>query len=167
MQNTPYFSTMARYNHWMNQKLYAVCAAMPDETRKKISGTPFQSMHGVLNHLLLTDRVWLGRFQNRPFAARSLDQELFADFEELKTEREKTDAEISQWVSSLTEVSLASPFTFTPMSNPVEQTLPLWMAALHLFNHQTHHRGQLTALIDQASFDCGVTDLPRMPLLEE
>jgi len=166
MQSTDYFSTMARYNKWMNQKLYAVCSAMPDETRRQISGTPFQSMHGVLNHLLLTDRVWLGRFQNCPFLASSLDQELYADFDELKTEREQTDAEITGWVAGLTEESLATPFTFMAMSTPAEYTMPLWVAALHLFNHQTHHRGQLTTLIEQAGFDCGVTDLPRLPDLE-
>ena len=65
--------TMCRYNRWMNEKLYAVCATMPDELRKEDRGAWFHSMHGTLNHLLLADRLWMGRFTGKPFKARSLD----------------------------------------------------------------------------------------------
>ena len=163
MQNTEYFLTMARYNQWMNEKLYDVCAGMTDEVRKRESGAPFNSIHGLLNHMLLADRVWLGRFQNKPFVVSSLSQELYVDFAELKTERTKTNEEIIRWTAFLTSEALAGSFTFTPISNPVERTMPLWTCVLHFFNHQTHHRGQLTALIEQAGFDCGVTDLLVLP----
>ncbi len=150
---------MARYNAWMNDNLYAVCAEMPDETRKRDTGAPFRSISGVLNHLLLADRVWLGRFTSEPFHVTSLAQELFGDFEELRSERKVTDEKISNWAAALSEEALNSSFTFTGISSPIERTQPLWMCVLHLFNHQTHHRGQLTALIEQAGYDCGVTDL--------
>ena len=150
---------MARYNRWMNEKLYAVCADMPDETRKRQTGAPFRSISGVFNHLLLTDRVWLGRFNGQPFPATSLDQELYADFDEMRSQRKTTDEEISLWAGSLSDEILRASLTFTPMSNPTPRTQPFWIAALHLFNHQTHHRGQITVLIEQAGYDCGVTDL--------
>ena len=85
------FQTMCRYNAWMNQKIYAVCETIPDAVRREDKGAPFCSIHGTLNHLLLTDRIWLGRFLQQPFAFQSLSQELFHDFAELRREREATD----------------------------------------------------------------------------
>lgn len=163
MQHTTYFQTLARYNHWMNEKLLSICAQMSDADRKQDRGAPFHSVHGTWNHLLVTDQLWLGRFKNQPFSVPSLGHELFADFEELKREREKIDREIFDWVDSLSDDSLQADFTFTSFSNPTEYTRPLWFCALHFFNHQTHHRGQITAMIEQAGYDCGVTDLGAMP----
>lgn len=151
--------TLCRYNRWMNEKLYAVCATMPDELRKENKGAFFGSMHGTLNHLLLADRIWLGRFTGEPFKARSLDEELYSDFAMLRQQRAKTDAAIAAWLDALSEEELAAPFTYVMMTNPQQITQPLWQAALHLFNHQTYHRGQITTLMEQTGYDSGVTDL--------
>jgi uncharacterized damage-inducible protein DinB len=161
-----YLRRLAQYNRWMNEKLYAVCETMTDEERKQQRGAPFGSMHGVLNHLLLADRVWLGRVFGTPFVVTGLDQELYSDFAELRRERAATDDEIEKWIASLTEEKLAGNLTFTPMSIPVERTVPLWAVVQHMFNHQTHHRGQLTAMIEQAGYDCGVTDILALTLDE-
>lgn len=166
MQHTEYFQTLARYNQWMNEKLYAVCASASDETRRRDTGAPFQSMSGVLNHLLLADRMWLSRFKYQPHPFKSLDQELYADFEELTKERKITDEEINAWVAALTDEKLLAPLTYTSMVNPTPRSQPLWFCMLHMFNHQTHHRGQLTAMIEQAGFDCGITDLLYLSLLD-
>lgn len=160
---TEHYLRMARYNRWMNEKLYEICRAMTEEERKQDRGAPFKSVQGVLNHALLADRVWLGRFTAEPFLVQSLDQELYADFDELRRERVITDGVIDNWVSKLTEDVLASSFTFTTIANPATVTMPLWHAAQHFFNHQTHHRGQLTAMMEQAGYDCGVTDILRLP----
>ena len=164
MKHAEYFQTLARYNRWMNERLYAICAQMSEEERKLDRGAPFRSMHRTLNHLLLTDRAWLGRFHSQPFPVKSLDQELYADFEELRRERAITDAEISAWAAALSDEILDGDLTFTSISVPATHTKPMWLCALHLFNHQTHHRGQLTTLIEQAGYDCGVTDLGALPL---
>ena len=161
--DTTYFQTMARYNRWMNEKVYAICAEMSDEERKLDRGAPFKSIHGVLNHLLLTDRVWLGRFTGKPFPAQSLDQELYSDFEELRHERANTDDAIDAWLATLTPEVLSGNLTFTRMSVPGERTVSMRKTVQHIFNHQTHHRGQITAMIEQAGYDCGVTDLLQMP----
>ena len=163
MQHLIYFQTLARYNRWMNEKLFSIGAQMSDAERKHNRGAPFHSLHGTWNHLLVADRLWLGRFKSQPFSVPSLDYELFADFEELKRGRETTDAEIFAWVDLLSDDDLQSDLTFTSISQPAERTLPLWFCALHFFNHQTHHRGQITTLIEQAGYDCGVTDLAAMP----
>jgi uncharacterized damage-inducible protein DinB len=153
----------ARYNRWMNEKLYAVCADFSDEERKRDRGAPFGSMHGTLNHLLLADHVWLGRFKGKPYAARSLGQELYSDFEELRAARAALDDEIEAWVGTLSQEELQGTLRFMPFSVQVEREGPLWFCLTHFFNHQTHHRGQLTALIEAAGGDCGVTDLLQLP----
>lgn len=159
---------LARYNRWMNEKLYGVAAKLTDDQRKQDRGAFFRSIHATLNHLLLADRVWMGRFTGAslepgwlgPGGIRSLDQELFADFETLRRERQKTDDEISQWVAALTPQRLEAPLRYVRQGAVWE--FPLWWSVAHVFNHQTHHRGQVTTLLSQAGQDPGVTDLIAM-----
>ncbi|MBD2462576.1 damage-inducible protein DinB [Oscillatoria sp. FACHB-1407] len=155
---------MAEYSQWMNQKLYAICAEIPDEQRKADLGAFFKSIHGTLNHILFGDRIWMGRFINQPFAAK-IGQELYSDFEELHQERIKTDLHILEWSTTLTDEWLNQPFTYTTATNNTTRTLPAWVLVTHMFNHQTHHRGQLTTLLSQLGYDPGVTDIPWTPSL--
>jgi uncharacterized damage-inducible protein DinB len=154
---------MARYNRWMNEKLYALAAELTDAERKQDRGAFFKSIHGTFNHLLLADRVWLSRFTGDEKIAAgitSIDQELYSDFEELRRERTKTDLAIDAWSSTLTADKLAAPLRY--VRRGVEHVDPLWECAVHLFNHQTHHRGQATTLFMQMGKDPGVTDLIAM-----
>lgn len=159
------FKTMAHYNRWMNDRVYQICDGIPDEVRKEDRGAFFKSMHGTLNHLLLTDRTWLSRFGVKPFRARSLDEELYADFSVLCRERRHTDEDIERWAAALTQEKLAerSSFEFGTGENKKVVTYPFWHVVLQLFNHQTHHRGQLTTLMMQAGYDPGVTDILKLP----
>jgi uncharacterized damage-inducible protein DinB len=155
----------------MNDKLYAAAATLSDAERKRDRRAFFGSVHGTLNHLLLTDRAWLGRFTRDPALATSLDaagqpipytgrldQELYADFALLRRERARTDAAITTWVASLDAARLTAPLSYrTSKGEPHEH--PLWWAVSHFFNHQTHHRGQVTTLLTQLGRDPGVTDL--------
>jgi uncharacterized damage-inducible protein DinB len=155
--------TMAAYNRWMNEKLYALCAGLTDGERKRDVKAFFKSIHGTLNHLLLADRLWLGRFTREPFVATSLDAELYGDFDELRRERAATDTAIEDWSASLSERDLARELAYTSMANPQPKRFPLWLATVHFFNHQTHHRGQLTTLLSQRGLEPGVTDLLWLP----
>lgn len=157
------FRTMARYNRWMNEKLLEASAGLSDEERKLDRGAPFRSIHGTWNHLLLADQVWLGRFRNQPFQVKSLADEIVSDFEELRRERARVDDEIDAYLAELTEERLAQPFSFTFFTTPQRRSYPLWIVVQHIFNHQTHHRGQLTTLLEQAGVDFGVTDLLVLP----
>ena len=150
---------MAQYNRWMNERLYELCSRLSDEERKRDVGAFFKSIHGTLNHLLLGDRIWLGRFLGEPFAVASLAQELHSDFAELWIERSRTDATIIDWAGSLTSADLAGELAYTSVVNPKPRRYPFWFAVAHFFNHQTHHRGQLTTLLVQCGLDPGVTDL--------
>lgn len=154
---------MAQYNRWMNERLYECCAGIPDAERKRDAGAFFRSIHGTLNHLLLGDKIWMGRFTGQPFAAGSLAQELHADFGALRAERRSMDGAIVEWSQSLTEAKLAADLIYTSVVNPKPRRYPLWFALQHFFNHQTHHRGQLTTLLSQRGIDPGVTDLIWLP----
>jgi len=155
--------TMASYNRWMNEKLYAVCAELSDDDRKKDVGAFFRSIHRTLNHLLLGDRIWMGRFAGKPIFVSSLDQELYSDFSELKSQRSITDDEIESWASELTDQVLAGKLKYPSIVNPETRSYDMWVCVAHFFNHQTHHRGQLTTLLSQAGKDYGLTDLIWLP----
>jgi uncharacterized damage-inducible protein DinB len=156
------FRMMAQYNRWMNERLYALCAALDDETRRADRGAFFQSIYGTLNHILLGDKVWLSRFGVAPFTPGSLGQELHPDFDGLRNERMQRDQQLLDWVDTLTPEQLAAPVHYTTMAG-VAMSPPLWVPLTHMFNHQTHHRGQLTTLLSQLGIDPGVTDLIAMP----
>ncbi len=155
--------TMAAYNRWMNNKLYSVCAELTDDERKADTGAFFGSIHGTLNHLLLADRLWMGRFTGVPFSVSSTGEELYSDFVELRSQRESTDEDIENWALRLTDDLLDGTIEYRSIVNPKPRTDKLWVCATHFFNHQTHHRGQLTALLSQAGKDYGVTDLIWLP----
>jgi len=155
-----YCQTMATYNQWMNQKLYAICAEIPDVERKRDRGAFFKSIHGTLDHLLYGDRAWLGRFTNQPFATKGIGQELHSDFAELRQDRETCDREIIVWAETVSQSWLEQSFEYTSNVDGKTRVLPTWVLVTHLFNHQTHHRGQLTTLLSQLGYDPGVTDLP-------
>jgi len=152
------FRMMAGYNRWMNERLYALCAAMPDEERKRDRGAFFRSIHGTLNHLLVADRSWLGRFTGVEFPIRSLDQELFAHFDDLRRERAATDAAIEDFCDRLTEDRLAANIEYGTLAGK-RYAHPLEPALVHFFTHQAHHRGQVTTLLSQLGIDPGPTDV--------
>jgi uncharacterized damage-inducible protein DinB len=163
MIDTGFPRVMARYNRWMNERLYECCARMPDADRRRDMGAFFKSIHGTLNHLLLADRVWMGRFVGPPFAPKSLADELYADFDELRRQRASTDDDIDAWVATLSNERLRGELRYTSIVNPAPRTMPLALAVTHFFNHQTHHRGQLTTLLMQQGIDPGATDLMWVP----
>lgn len=163
MPAAAYFTTLAHYNRWMNKRIYELCTQIPDTQRKKDLNAFFHSIHGTLNHLLLGDRIWLGRFKHTPFLCQSLNQELYSDFATLHQERTQTDSEILEWVNSLTDMALTARFSFNGVTTGQERTYQLGHLILHFFNHQTHHRGQVTTLITQSGYDIGVTDLLWLP----
>lgn len=163
---TKQFRTFAAYNRWMNARLYDSCSQLTEDRLKRDVGAFFGSIHGTLNHLLLADRIWMGRFTGVPIAVTSLREELYADFGELRQARAHEDERIESWVRTLTEDSVVADLSYVSQVNPQPQRYPLWLALTHFFNHQTHHRGQVTTLLSQLGIDPGVTDLIWMPQSE-
>lgn len=156
---------MAAYNQWMNQSVYQAASQLDDRDRKADRGLFFKSIHGTLNHLLLCDRMWLDRFKGQSPSAdlKALDQELYSEFGALKIARDELDQEIIDWAASLQSDVLPERLIYTSLAAAAEKDVDFTQAIIHFFNHQTHHRGQITTALNQAGVDVGVTDLLFMP----
>ena len=155
--------TMAQYNQWMNQRLYGLCGTIPDDERKRDRGAFFKSIHSTLNHIMYGDLAWLSRFTGDPPQVPALEVDLYDDFVALRSAREALDRRILQWASTLTDEWLRLALTYTSKVDGKVRTVPHWVLVTHMFNHQTHHRGQATTLLSQMGLDVGATDLPFMP----
>ena len=140
------FQQLAAYNAWANARLYEAALALPEELYRADTGVFFRSLHGTLNHLLLTDRLWLTRLTGVGQQPKRLDAILYEDRRELTLARLAEDAHLIAVVSDYDEEALARPHAYqTTSGKPQEQ--PLSDILLHLFNHQTHHRGQAHACL--------------------
>ncbi|WP_410210309.1 DinB family protein [Aquirhabdus sp.] len=157
---------LAEYNQWMNQRLYALIATIPDELRRRDLGAYFKSIHGTLSHILYGDLAWMERLALGQYTPKKIDQHRFDDFEELQAERVKVDIWILAWAQTLTAEQLAADFTYISNVDGGTRIRPTWALVSHLFNHQTHHRGQLTTILHQQGYDVGVTDIPWLPRWE-
>lgn len=170
MSRKPYAERMAGYNAWMNTRLYAAARQLPADELTRDRGAFFGSILGTLNHLVVADTIWLKRFATHPARhsaldpvralpmPAALDQIVFADFTALSEHRAMLDEMITRWVEALTEDDLGHVLHYTNTRGEHFQR-ELFDLLMHVFNHQTHHRGQATTLLTQAGVDVGVTDL--------
>jgi uncharacterized damage-inducible protein DinB len=165
-----HFELMAAYNQWMNTKVYDASARLDPAELHIDKGAFFGSVFATLNHLMVADTIWLKRFATHPagFSAlepmlavphpHSLKQPLHADFEALRNARRDMDALIIAFAAEATDDAYAHSLTYASMAGQ-QFTEPFAALVQHCFNHQTHHRGQITTLLTQAGIDVGVTDL--------
>ena len=161
---------MATYNEWMNARLYEAAGTLSPQELLSDRTAFFGSLMGTLNHIVVGDTIWLKRFAAHPAnyialdpvrqlqAPLSLDQVLFTDFVSLSNHRKFLDHVIKQWAASLTEQDLECVLRYANMKGVVSNKR-FSSLVMHFFNHQTHHRGQATALLFQTGHDVGVTDL--------
>jgi uncharacterized damage-inducible protein DinB len=164
------FPLMSQYNRWMNQQMYGAAQTLVPAELAKDRGAFFGSIMGTLNHICVADTIWLRRFATHPkgFASladlsdlpapNALKATIASDIAGLWVVRQKLDALIEAFVQELDAAALAHPLTYTNMAGQPQRKV---FAALlqHCFNHQTHHRGQVSTLLFQAGVDVGVTDL--------
>lgn len=151
---------MARYHAWATELLLVSIAQIPDELYNKPCGLFFRSIHGTLNHLLLTDSaIWYPRFTEGRSASLPLDAELETDRTDLASHLIEATARWTGYVASLEESVLAGDLHYI-MTTGQARALPMAGALLHVFNHATHHRGQITAAISMLGFAYQPLDLP-------
>lgn len=168
-----YLVQMAAYNLDMNEKLYAAAAQLPHEALAAERGAFFGSILGTLNHLMVGDTIWLKRFAAHPAAppalqamqAVALPPSLTHSFGDelaaLRAVRRQRDGVISAWAAQMTAAALAQPLSYhSTKGQPFRKDFGAVIT--HFFNHQTHHRGQISTLLSQAGIDIGVTDLVAM-----
>lgn len=154
-----HFEAMARYNAWANQRLYAAVEALPEEDYRRPCGAFFGSVEGTLNHLLVTDRIWLRRLAGQGDTGYALDTLLFTDFTALRQARIEEDAGIVAFVLGLSDAALATRVAYRRVSTPEPQLQRVDAGLAHWFNHQTHHRGQVHTLLTQLTGQAPALDL--------
>ena len=157
--------TMARYNAWQNGSLYAAAAALSDAARRQDRGAFFRSIHRTLSHLMWGDLMWMSRFDGGtpPGGGIAASADAFPDWDALQVLRQETDARIARWADTLTTDRLAGTLTWYSGAAGREVSRPLSLLVVHFFNHQTHHRGQVHAMLTTAGARPGDTDLFLMP----
>jgi uncharacterized damage-inducible protein DinB len=154
---------MAQYNDWMNARMYALCASLPDAELHKDRGAFFKSIYATLNHIVYGDLAFMSRFTGHPSIVPEPGADLFGTFGRLRAERAALDQRILVWSESLSPAWLAESLTYASKIDGRTRTVPKWVLVTHMFNHQTHHRGQVTTLLAQMDLDIGTTDIPFMP----
>lgn len=159
-----YVRTMARYNAWQNGLLFAACDTLSDKALRQDRRAFFGSVFATLNHLYWGNRIWMNRFAavGAP-KGMSIDKSVkeCADWPELKAAQTALDAEITAWADQLTAV--AGDLVWYSGATDSEQRRPLSYIITHFFNHQTHHRGQVHAMLTAAGHPGYVSDLAFMP----
>jgi uncharacterized damage-inducible protein DinB len=165
MIDRAYVQRMARYNRWQNENLYGVADLLSDDERRLERGAFFGSIHKTFGHLLWGDRAWMSRFADWPKPTVGIPDSvsLFPDWDNLKTERKISDAKLLDWADTLDPAWIEGDLTWFSGSINREITRPRWQLLMHLFNHQTHHRGQVHAMLTQAGGKPHATDLFAMP----
>jgi len=161
---------MAKYNRFMNERMYAAAAALPGSTVDGDMKAFFGSILGTLNHIAVADTIWLHRFaQNKPSFASlqelskqsvpgSLRYPLASDLSGLRDYRSHLDQLIERWAAELTAEHLSGDLPYKSTSGAAFRR-NFGALVQHFFNHQTHHRGQASTLLFQVGVDVGVTDL--------
>ncbi len=144
---------MARFTAWANERLYACVAGVPEETYRRDCGLFFKSIHGTLNHILVVDRMWIRRIEGAAHGLKSLDEVLYDDLAELRAAQRDENARLIALVGDLTAEDLTQPIRYTRMIGTGEEEARCDHVLLTLFNHQTYHRGQVTAALTQAGVE--------------
>ncbi len=157
-----YVRAMAGYNAEMNRRLYDAADRLSDDERKRERGAFWGSIHGTFCHLLWGDQMWMSRFDGweRPAVQQKESAGMIGGYEELKRQRVEADGRLSEWAGRITPEWLAGELTWFSGGAGREMTRKRDILVMHLFNHQTHHRGQAHALLTASGQQVEATDLP-------
>ncbi len=155
---------MARYNQWANQRLYDVISSLSDEDYRSDHGAFFKSIHATLNHLLVVDRIWTSRINGEYSGIKSLDEILHEDFSDLRAAREAMDNHIRLLADRRCvglDEGLDQEVRYRTVAGEEKHASPVRHIFLTLFNHQTHHRGQIHCMLTQI----GISEIPPMDVI--
>jgi uncharacterized damage-inducible protein DinB len=156
-----HFRMLARYNRIANERLYESCAQLDEQQYRAPRDGPFGSIHGLLNHLLLGDTIWMSRFEGGGGSTPPLNTVLHESFATLRAAREQMDARIEQFFESAHDGVLNRCYAYlNNQGKSYVETAPVAMA--HFFNHQTHHRGQVCVMLNAAGMRPPSMDLHRI-----
>ncbi len=165
MPNKDYVLMMARYNQWQNDSLIDAANSLNDVQRKADRGSFFGSIQNTFSHILWADQLWLNRFAGTPAPKGGITQSVdqFADWGAFCSERKRFDAIMLEWAKNVEAKWFAGDLSWFSGAINRDITKPKTLLAIQLFNHQTHHRGQIHAMLTAAGARPGDTDVPFMP----
>ena len=163
MISVDYVRVMARYNEWQNRSLYGAADGLTDAERWQDRGAFFGSIHGTLSHLLWADEQWMSRFAPdavaKPAGDGKTSPRYCADWAELKQRRALLDDKIKCWAEAMDRSGVEGELTWYSGLARAERSKARWILLAHFFNHQTHHRGQVHAMLTSAGATPDDTDL--------
>ena len=157
------FKFLARFNKWTNQLIYEKCSLLSEDEYKKNRKAFFESIHNTLNHLLVVDKLWLGRMKGTKPEVKYLAQILHDNFNDLEKARVEEDDSLIHFIDNLDEKEVDKNYTFTRMDGRGEFTITFGLTLITLFNHQTHHRGQIHTMLTQAGIKPAQMDVVDFP----
>ena len=153
------FQLLANFNKWTNEKIITSCKKLTETEYKKDRGAFFSSIHGTLNHLLVVDRAFVAYIEEKNHGLKSLDQILYEKLFQLKEARIKEDKRLVDLVNNLSEENIYKEITYNGFETG-NTTYTINMMLITLFNHQTHHRGQIHNMLSQADVNPPQIDIP-------
>ncbi|MGR3660342.1 MAG: DinB family protein [Paracoccaceae bacterium] len=164
-----YCQTMVRYNAWQNQSLYREADLLTDAQRRQDCGVFFGSVQRTLCHILTADHIWMSRFDgwDMPEARGDKSPDWVVDWDALKALRITSDAQLRGWADRLVQSDIDGDLTWWSGLEQREETAPVWGLVSHMFNHQTHHRGQVQGMLTGFGMSPDETDLGFMPNTDE
>ncbi len=165
MPNKEYTLTMARYNLWQNQSLLAAADGLSAAERQLDRGAFFGSIEKTLSHVFWGDMLWMSRFAGTPAPEGSgLDSVNFiGNWKQYLVDRRAFDERILKWAHEVAPDWFDGDLSWYAGSVGRDLTQPRKTLVIQFFNHQTHHRGQVHAMLTAAGAKPDDTDLPLMP----
>jgi uncharacterized damage-inducible protein DinB len=168
MISPTYVRQMAAYGAWQNDNQYAAASSLSEAARCQDRGAFFGSIHATLNHLIWADMMWMSRIAGTPVPEQlGIPQStaLYEDWPTLTSERSRFDKVIADWAAGVTDADLSGDLVWHSAAVGRELQKPRWICITHMFNHQTHHRGQVHAMLTAAGARPGDTDLALMTVV--
>ncbi|MBB94675.1 MAG: damage-inducible protein DinB [Rhodobacteraceae bacterium] len=165
MIDPDYCRRMVRYNSWQNRQLGACLAELPAAELTRDRGAFFGSILATLNHILWGDRMWMSRFAgwDKPAVGIPESTSFCPTLAVWQAERYRTDGQLGLWAARVRAVDLAGDLVWYSGALGADVRKPMAVCVTHMFNHQTHHRGQVHAMITAAGAKAPVSDLAFMP----
>ena len=160
-----YCKMMALYTGWQNESHAQAMSGLSHDQLTQDRGAFFGSILATANHLIWGDLAWLGRLTGSavPAPKGHAATELTGNFEEWRSVRQETDTAIKTWAHGLTQADLEGDVHWSSAILKRDFVTPRAVGAMHLFNHGTHHRGQVHAMLTAAGARPEDTDIPFMP----
>lgn len=165
MPSKNYVLTMARYNQWQNESLIQAANELSGDDRQRDRGSFFHSIQKTFSHILWGDQIWVSRFAGTEAPSGGIAESVdhFSDWIAFQEERKRFDAVILDWAHSVDDAWFSGDLSWFSGALGRDVTRPKAMLSIQLFNHQTHHRGQIHAMLTAAGAHPDDTDVPFMP----